>query len=153
MHVADDVERAVVVAAVGPQADALDRRVVDLVGRAQHVDVTEALALEVADRLAQQAALLADGVGADAAVGAGAGALEAQLGRDVEHDRHGQHVVLTGEADQRCSGVALHAGRVDDGEPARLEALAGDVAKDVEGGGGGHLIVLVVGDEQAAEIG
>jgi hypothetical protein len=42
-------------------------------------------------------------------------------------------------------------GRVHDGEPARGQALAGDVVQHVEGVGGGGLVVLVVRD-QAAEV-
>jgi hypothetical protein len=61
-------------------------------------------------------------------------------------------VVLAGESDQRCPSVALDAGRVDDGEATGFESLAGDVAQHVEGGRRGGLVVLVVSDEEAAEV-
>jgi hypothetical protein len=104
VDVADDVEGAVVVAAVGPQADALEGDGGELVGGSQDVDVAEALALEAAQGLAQEAALLADGVGADLAVFAGAGALEAELGADVEDDGDGDGVVLAGEGEDVAAG-------------------------------------------------
>ena len=50
------------------------------------------------------------------------------------------------------AGVALHVGRVDDGQPAGGEPLAGDVVQHVEGVGGRRLVVLVVGDQAAAEV-
>jgi hypothetical protein len=111
-----------VVAAVGPQADALERDGGELVGGAQDVDVTEALALE---------ALRRDGAGWRTAGGrrgrrccgrvAGAVALEADLeSADVEDDGDGEGVVLAGEGDERRAAVGLDVGGVDDGEQARL---------------------------------
>ena len=57
MHVADDVERAVLVLAVVPERLALDRRGVDLLRRGEHEDVAEALALQAAQRAPQIAAI------------------------------------------------------------------------------------------------
>ena len=86
-------------------------------------------------------------------VGAGRVALGAHLLGHVEHDGDGQHVVLLGQVDQLAAGVRLHAGRVDDGAAAGGQALARDVVQDVEGVLGGALVVLVVGDQAAAEVG
>ena len=48
---------------------------------------------------------------------------------------------------------ALHVGRVHDGQPPAPQPLAGDVVQEVEGVGGRGLVVLVIGDQAAAEVG
>ncbi len=96
---------------------------------------------------------LHDVAGHARAVGAGGVARLADLFRQVEHDRDGQHVVLAGQLDELLAALGLHVGGVDDGEPARGEPLAGDVVQDVEGVTAGALVVLVVGDQPPAEVG
>jgi hypothetical protein len=49
VDIADEVERPVLVAPVGPPALSLDRDGIDLVGAAQDEDATEALPLEALD--------------------------------------------------------------------------------------------------------
>src|SRR5262249_26527152 len=57
VHVADHVERPVVVAAVVPEPLALDRRALDLLDRREHDHVPEALPLETAQRATEVARL------------------------------------------------------------------------------------------------
>jgi len=52
VNVADQVERPVLVAAVGPEARALNRRRINFILRAEDADVAEALALQRAERAA-----------------------------------------------------------------------------------------------------
>ena len=72
--------------------------------------------------------------------------------RHVEHDRDRQDVVVAGELHERRAVLALDAGRVDDGEPAGAQPDRGDVVQDVEGRRGRRLVVLVVGDQTAADV-
>jgi len=152
VDVADDVEGAVVVAPVVPGALALDGRRLDLVDAVEHRHAVEALAPEPPKRAAQLGGLAPHDVRAEGAVIAPGVALDADLWRDVEHDRGGEHVVVLGQADQLASSLGLHARRVDDRKPASLEALAGDEVKHLERSRRRGLVVLVVADEPAAEV-
>ena len=122
VHVADDVERAGLVAQVVEQLGAGDRGGGDLFGRAQDVHRAEALALEPGQAAAQLAALAAEHVRAEVPVLAAGVALRAELLRQVQDDRHRQHVVRAGQHDELAAGFGLHVGRVDDGEPAARPA-------------------------------
>ena len=51
-----------------------------------------------------------------------------------------------------AAGLGLHVGGVDDGEPAGRQPLAGDEVQHLERGRRGGLVVLVVGDQAAAEV-
>ena len=153
VHVADDVERALFLAEIVEQSGPGDDGRGDLVRAAQHVDGAEALPAQVVQAAPQLAALAADHVRAEVAVRAFGVALGAQLLRQVQDDGRGQHVVLAGQQDQVAAGLGLHVGRVDHGQAARGQALADDEAQHLEGGRGGGLVVLVVGDQAAAEVG
>ena len=113
----------------------------------------EALALQVPHGLAQRRVLPPDHVRAEVPVGPRGVARLAHRRGQVEDDRDRQHVVLAGERDQRRPGLRLHARRVDDGQPPGREPLARDVVQHVERVHGGRLVVLVVGDQAAAEVG
>ncbi len=154
VDVADDVEGA---GEVGQVVEALlgdDRGVLDVLDAPQDVHLAEALALQVPEGTAEFAGVaLDDPAGHVRAVAAGRVALGAHRLGHVEHDGYGEYVVALGQVDQLPPCVGLHAGRVHDGATARGEALAGDVVQDVEGVLGGALVVLVVRDEAAAEVG
>ena len=115
VHVADDVERPGLVPQVAVQPGPGDRGRVDLLGSAQHVDGAEPLAGQPAQAAAELAALAAEDVRAEVPVRAGFVAVGAQLFRQVEHDRHRQHVVLAGQQDERPAGLGLGVGGVDNG--------------------------------------
>jgi hypothetical protein len=108
---------------------------------------------DLAERAAQLLALADHHAGAEVAVGAGGVALDGDLLRHVEHDRVGQHVVLPGQVDEASAGGVLDVGGVDHGAQAPGQAHADDVVQQVERGGRGRLVVLVVGDQAAAEVG
>jgi hypothetical protein len=86
------------------------------------------------------------------AIGARVVAGAAHLGGHVEHHGHGEHVVAAGQLDQRPAVLGTDVGGVHHGDPAGLEALGGDGVQHLERGGGGALVVLVVGDEAAADV-
>jgi hypothetical protein len=71
VHVADDVERARLVPAVGPQRPAPDGRGVDLLRRGEDRDVPEALPLQTFEGPVKLAGLVPDHVRAEVSVGAG----------------------------------------------------------------------------------
>ena len=73
--------------------------------------------------------------------------------RQIEDDRLGEEVVLLGQCDERLASLRLDVGGVDDGQPSPGEPLPDDLVQKVEGVAGGGLIVLVVGDKRAAEVG
>lgn len=153
MDVTDDVEGAGEVAEVVVSALQDDFGAVGLLLGAQDVHLAEALALQSAQRTAQLAPVALDDVaGHVRAVGPLRVAREADLLGQVEHDGDGQHVVLPGQLNELLAALGLHVGGVDDGEPSGREALARDVVQDVEGVTARALIVLVVGDEAAAEV-
>ncbi len=61
--------------------------------------------------------------------------------------------MLPGDVDQLAAALLLDVGGgVHDGAPAGREPLARDVVEDVEGVAAGALVVLVVGDQAAAEV-
>ena len=150
VHVADDVERAALVPQIAEQPGPGDRGGGDLFGGAQEVDRAEPLPPEVVQAAPELAALAAEHVCAE--VPARGVALRAQLLRQVQDDRHRQHVVLAGQQDELAAGFGLHVGRVDDGEAAGRQPLTRDVVQQLERGRGGGLVVLVVGDQAAAEV-
>ena len=79
-------------------------------------------------------------------------AFQAHLFGHIEHDGDRKNVVRLRQFDHLAPGVALHIGRVDDGEPSRRETFAGDEVQHLERVLGGGLVVLVPGDQAAAEI-
>ena len=152
VHVADDVEGAPFRSQIVKQFGPGEGGRLYLVGGVQHVHGAETLARQALEVPAQLLALAADHVRAEVAVGALGVALGAQPLRQVQDDGHREHVVLPGDQDQVAAGLGLHVGRVDHGQAACLEALADDEPQQLERGRGGGLVVLVVGDQPAAEV-
>ena len=87
VDVADDVERAMLGSAVRPGRLPLDHRRFDLLRRAEHGDVPEALLAQVLERAAELLALAADHVRAEVPVGPLPVAILAEPLGQVEHDR------------------------------------------------------------------
>src|SRR5262249_43908784 len=112
MHVADDVERAVLRLAIGPERGTLDGDRFDLFRAARDVHVTKAFVLQLAQGLAQLAYLAAHHVRPERALRARLVALAAQLFRQIQHDRRRQGVVLARQREQRLARFRLHIGRV-----------------------------------------
>ena len=152
VNVADDVEGAMLGAAVVPERFARDDGAGDFVFAVQDGNAAEAFALQAAQRALEVAALTLDDLNAEIAVGALLVALEADALRHVEDDGDWQRVIFAGEGDERLARLRLDVGGVDDGELHAGEALGGDVVEHGESVVGGGLIVLVVGDESPAEI-
>lgn len=154
VDVADDVERSGEVAQVVVPAPADHDGAVHLLLAAEDVDLAEPLALQPLEGATQFAPVAGDDAAVDpGAVGAGGVPLGADLLGQVQDDGDGQHVVAARQVDQLTAALALDAGGVDDGEPSGGQPLAGDVVEHVEGVGAGALVVLVVGDQAAAEVG
>ncbi len=103
VDVADDVERTVLVALVVPHALPLDHHGLDLLWRREHGDVAKAFALQLAERLAELGDVLASDVLTEASILPLRVARVAELGRQVEDDGHGQHVLLARERDERLA--------------------------------------------------
>ena len=119
----------------------------------QHVDLAEALLAEV-PRSSGAAGRAAAARRASPKSRSGREALRSKanpLGH-VEHDGDRQHVVRAGQLDQLRARVGLDVGGVDDGQPAGVEPLAGDEVEHLERGGARRLVVLVVGDQAAADV-
>jgi hypothetical protein len=152
VHVPDHVERSVLVPVVVEQPFPYHDGPVHRLDAAQHVDLAEALLVELPEGAAELVALPADHRVAEVAVCPAGVAVQADPLGQVEHDGHRQHVVVAGQGDQLAPGLRLHVGRVDHGQPPRPQPGAGDVVQHVEGVGAGRLVVLVVGDQAAAEV-
>jgi hypothetical protein len=153
VDVTDDVERAVIGLAVVPESLAFEGGRINLLRRFEDKNVAEAFAFETAKGAAELLGLLDDDVGGEIAVGAGTVALVAEILIDVEDDGDGQAVVFAGEFDEGLAGFLLDVGGVDDGEATGGEALGGDKVEDFEGVRGRRLVVFVIGDKGAAEVG
>jgi hypothetical protein len=153
VHVTDDVERAGQVALVRPEPLANHLDAIDLVNPAQDVHLSEALAVQVADRTAQRRTLVADHVIAEGAIRSRRVPFAANLGGHIEHDRIREDVVVLGQLHDRPAVLGPHTGRVDHRDPSGLEPLGGNGVQDRERCVRGALIVLVVADQPAAEVG
>ncbi len=149
VHVADDVERAMQVRAVGPGRLAHYLRRVHLRRAAQHEHAAEPLPLQPPDRTRQRRLLPRDDTGAETPVGPHRVPLDAGLLADVEHDRYRQHVLLAGQRHQRAAGVRLHVRGVDHGQPPDGQPLGGDDMQRLESLRGDRLVGLVVADKAA----
>src|SRR6516225_918694 len=113
MHIADDVEGAMLAALVGPQGLAPELHGVHRFGCGEGVDLTEALAAQAAEGTTELAALLANDVHSEPAVWTALVPRMTELRGEIEHDRHGQDVEFAGEFDERLAILRPHAGRVD----------------------------------------
>jgi hypothetical protein len=153
VNVADHLERAGLVPQVVVELGPGDRGRADALFAAQRVHGAEPLALQAFQATAQLIALPADDVRAEVAIGAGGVPRYADALGHVEHDRDGQHVMLTGQCDELAACVGLHVGGVDDAEPPGGQPLTDDVVQHVERIRGRRLVVLVVGDQTTAEVG
>src|SRR5438067_1469540 len=79
MDIADDVERPVVVTTVGIERLALNRRFLDHLHRVEREDVPESLALQAAQRSAQQPCLVPNDLGTELPIGPALVALDADV--------------------------------------------------------------------------
>ena len=152
VHVADDVERAGLIPQVVEELGPGQQGGTDLRFRPEHVHPPEPLALETAQTAPQLVALTPDHVRTERPVGPGGVPADAHPLGQVEDDGDRQDVVLPGEVEQLLAALLLHVRRVDDREASGREPLAGDEVQDVEGVLAGRLVVLVVGDQAAAEV-
>ncbi len=153
VHVADHVERAGLVAPVVVQPGPDDLRGGDLLHTAQRVHAAEPLALQAPQAAPQLVMLAPDHLGAEVPVRPASVALDARLIGNVEHDGYWKHVMLARQGNQGRPGRRLHARGIDHGQPACLQPLARDEVQDLERRRRGGLVVLVVGDQAAAEVG
>jgi hypothetical protein len=126
VHVADDVERAILVPHIGPQALARDLDAVDRLDRAQLVHVAETLLVDAADVAPQARHVVAHHVRAVLAVGPPRIAFAADVLAWIEHDGDGQRVVFLGDAHELCPVLLAHIGGVNHDDLAPLEAGFGD---------------------------
>ncbi len=99
VHVADDVERALLVPEVGEQLLPDDDGVRDLLLAAQDVDLAEALLAQVPERSTQLVALALHHRVGEVAVRAGGVAVQTDPLREVHHHGHRQHIVSASERD------------------------------------------------------
>ena len=73
--------------------------------------------------------------------------------RHIQHNRRGKHVLGAGELDNFFAGVALNIGSVDNGEPAGIQPLVGDIVEALKGCRCGALVGFVVGHQPPKIIG
>ena len=152
VDVPDDVEWAVLVGAVIPQARAPDRRRLDRLRRIENVHLAKPLFAHTAQPTPQVANLIADYMRPEVAVGPIPIPDLAQPLREVKHDRDREEVVFTRQLDELRAVLALDVRRVDDRHAPASHALASDEVQDLESIARSTLVVLVVSHERAAEI-
>ena len=133
---------------------ALDRRRVDLLGRRSTYTCRNPSRCRPFSDRAAAARCWRTTCGPKSRSGRVAVALLADRLGQVEHDRDRQARDTPRELDERLARLALHVGRVDDGEPAARQPLGGDeVQRPRTRPSVARLVVLVVGHEAAAEVG
>lgn len=152
MNVTDDVERPGLIREVVEQLGPFDADGIDLLDRRQHVHIPEALALQTAQPSPQLLPLPRDHMRAERPVRASLVTVETNPLRRIQHDRDRQYVVLARQGHQLLTRFRLHVRRVDDGQPPGREPFARDVVEYVERVLRRRLLVLVIGDEPAAEV-
>ena len=152
VYIADDVKRAALLAAVGPQLfpHHFDPR--HICGRAQGKGAAKALALEALEAAAQLAVLSRDHVRGQVAVGALGRALLAERTRQVKDDGHRLGVIALGQFYQRFARFGLDVGRIDHGQKAPRQAASGDKVQGGKRIACGRLAVFVVGDQAAKKV-
>src|SRR5919106_806935 len=101
MHVADHIERPVIVSPVIPQRLAFDRRRLYFLGRIENIDLAKPFALEQAQRAAQLLALLSDHAGTEVAVRSGAVPFVTQPLGNIKNDRDWNAVISLRYGNQR----------------------------------------------------
>ena len=153
VHIANDVERSVLVLAVAPDRLALHHRGLDLCRRGQDKDMAKTFTLEMAQRTAQLLALVAHDVRPKGALRTLAVALLTELLRQVEHDGHWQTVILTRQRHERLARLRLDIRGIHDREAPSRQALGSNEAQDLKGVPGGCLVVFIIADQTAADIG
>lgn len=137
MHIADNVEGAVLVALIRPEARARDARRRDLLRRLQGKDIAKAFTRQATQRAAQILDLAADDVRAEIAVGPLAIALLAEPFGQVEDNRYRQNVIGAGKLNQGLARLGLNVGCIDDGQAAGGKAFLRDIMQHIEGIVGG----------------
>jgi hypothetical protein len=160
VDVADDVERTVVLLAIVPERLALDlRHLVDqplasarLRVEAQAMHVPESLAIQVSQRSAHLNNLVANDVAAKIPVGAAFIAFVADAIGHIQHNRHGQHIMLPRQLHQRLARLRLHVRRVNHRKQPARQPLGGHVFQHVKRVPGRLLAVLVIADQPPAKV-
>lgn len=153
VDVADEVERAVLVAPVVPERHPLDHGGLDLLGAREDEHVPEPFPLQPFEGPAELRPLLTDDVGAERPVGAAFVAVVAEPFGEIEDDCDRERVVLAGDLHQRGPGFGLDVRGIDDGQPPPRKPLGRDGVQQIEGVERGGLVVLVIADEPAAGVG
>ena len=153
VHVPDQVERPRLVAAIVPRALSFDRHHLELLRRADHVDEAEPLLAQPLDRALELMVLSPDRRRRRGPVRASLVTGERLGEREIEDDRHGEHVVRPGKLDQRLPRLRLHVCRVDHRQQAAGQPLGGHVTQRVERVRRGRLVLAVVGHQHAELVG
>ena len=138
---------------VVPQRLALDFRPLDVRRVAEHMDVPKSFALQSAQRTPQLLRLIPDHVRPEVSIRPIAIPLLAYLFREIENNRHGQHMELARKLDQRFARLRLHVCRIDHRQPAQREPLPRDEMKNLECFAGHGLVVFIVRNQATAEVG
>ena len=153
VDIADQIEGAMFVGAIGPCRLSRDVGGVDRLDTLQDEDPTEPLPLEPVDRLAELRALPADHVRPEGPIGTAGVALLAEPLGDVQHDRDRQHVMASRQFHQGLASMSLDVRGIDHGDPAEAEANPGDVMQHVERLRRHRLVVVVVRHQGPTEVG
>ena len=153
VHIADDVERAQLIAPVGPERHAGKRDRIHFLRAGQTEDLPDSLALHPPQASAQQRRVPGYHVAPEAPVRTLCIAFVAKVGRKVKNDRYDHRVVLAGQLYQGGAMLRIHVGRVDHGQSAQGQTLREHEVKRLECWRGERLVVLVVTDQSAEEVG
>src|SRR5258706_1775701 len=103
VHVADDVERSMLMPQVVPERLTLDDKTFEIFRLLKDVKVPKSFSLQATQRTPHLLRLITDNMRPEIAVGTCAIALLAKLLGEVENEGHGQDVILARQRDQRFS--------------------------------------------------
>ena len=114
--------------------------------------MAESFALQSPQGPPQLLRLVPDHMWSEVSIGTASIALLAQLLREIEDKRDRQNMKFARQFDKRFARVRLNIGRIDYRESAPRQPLPRDEMQNLERITGGRLIVLIVGNQAAAEV-
>src|ERR1700733_6714928 len=126
MDVADNVERPVVRALIGPERLARHGGCLDTLRRAQLPDLPETFALQTAQAFANLGNHALNDLAAELPVGTRLVALDADVYARLDHQRDRKRVPAPRDLDPALAVCRTHVGRVDHGQFAMFEPFLGN---------------------------
>src|SRR6266567_2929045 len=152
MHVANNIERSVLVLQVVPQRLPLDDRAFDFLERFEHENMAKALPLKTAQGPMQLLGLLPNDMRTKVAVRPPLVPVVSDPLRQVQDNGHGQTMKLACDFHKWLARLRLDIRCIRNCQSSRREPLAGDKMEQIKSVLRRRLAILVIGHQPAAII-